>query len=215
MVEVNFLEQLETLREDLESVSERAISAEGRAFDNGKLINQLKQIDDGQQNALTKIEEKLITGKEAIEALRNLIGEQQAINQEQHNSIADLNRRLASVIDRMDGKGFLLQEPYERIVATVREQSEQLRGGEGQLSFSQIRNSIQQTQFLGKTIYGAIGIFGVSGVVAAGLALFGSDKVPPELKALQEKVADVRTDLDKLQSNWEADIRHRLERKKD
>ena len=101
-------------------------------------------------------------------------------------------------------------DPYERIIATVRQQAEQLAGGEGQLSFSQLRNSIQQTQFLGQVIKAMIGLFGVGGVTAAGFALFGKAGVSPEVQALQSKIADVRSDVDKLQSSWEADLQRRL-----
>lgn len=194
----------------LEDVAERAISADGRSSDNTRQINALKIAFDGHQIGLDKIEEKLATDKAAIEALRSALADHQAINQEQHNAIADLNRRLSVAVDRLDGKNQLQVEPYERVVATVREHSETLRGGEGQLSFSQLRNSIQQTQFLGQVIKAMIGLFGVGSVTAAGFALFGKNGISPEVQALQIRVTEIRSDIDRLQSRWEQDIRDRL-----
>jgi hypothetical protein len=198
------------LESQIEAVAERAISADSRSLDNSAEINKLKIVDDGQQASLAKIHEKLAADADAIVALKGLISEQQAVNNEQHNAITDLNRRLEAAVDRLNGKGLLQVDPYERIVATVRELSDQLRGGEGQLSFSQLRNSIQQTQFLGQTIKAMIGLFGVGGVTAAGFALFGGSKVAPEVQALQAKFADVRSDVDKLQENWNQDLQRRL-----
>lgn len=198
----------------LESALERLASLESRSGENALDITGLKKVDDGQQVAMTKFEARLAADKLLIEELRTSLSKQEAINNDQHNAITDLQRRLGVMVDRLDGKGLLQVDPYERIVATVREHSDVLRGGEGQLSFSQLRNSIQQTQFLGQTIKAMIGLFGVGGVAAAGFALFGKDGVSPELQAVQSKIADIRSDVDKLQSNWDQDLQRRLSERK-
>jgi hypothetical protein len=197
------------LEAQLEAVAERAISADSRSLDNARDIAGLKKIDSDVQTVLQQLDGRLQHDKSSIDTLRDQIIEQQRINTEQQNSIDELNRRLAAAVDRLNGKGLLQVDPYERIVATVRELSDQLRGGEGQLSFSQLRNSIQQTQFLGQVIKAMIGLFGVGGVTAAGFALFGGSAVPPEVQAIQQKVADIRADVDKLQDGWEADLQRR------
>jgi uncharacterized coiled-coil protein SlyX len=198
----------------LEAVAERAISADSRSLDNTRDISALQKYDAAQQTMIDKMESRIAADKVAIEHLQSQISEQQRINAEQENGIVDLQRRLAAAVDRLDGKGLLQVDPYERIVATVREHSDVLRGGEGQLSFSQLRNSIQQTQFLGQVIKAMIGLFGVGGVTAAGFALFGGSSVPPEVQAIQQKVADIRSDVDKLQTSWEADLQRRLAERK-
>lgn len=204
----------EDFESQLEAVADRAIAADNRSSENSHDIATLKKIDDGQQIALAKIEEKLAADKLLIDELRAAISKQEAVNNEQHNAITDLTRRLGVAVDRLDGKGLLQVDPYERIVATVREHSDVLRGGEGQLSFSQLRNSIQQTQFLGQVIKAMIGLFGVGGLTAAGFALFGQHGVSPELQAVQAKIADIRSDVDKLQLNWEQDLQRRLSEQK-
>ncbi len=201
---------MEGFEDQLEAVSERAISADSRSIDNAREIVSLKKVDDVTTASIAKLEEKLATDKIEIANLRTAITEQADINNQQHNSITDITRRLEAVTDRLNGKGLLQVDPYERIVATVRELTDVLRGGEGQLSFSQVRNSIQNTQFLGKVMYGAIGLFGVGAVSAAGLALFGADKVSPEVQAVQDKVAAVQKDVDGLKTSWNDDIQRRL-----
>jgi hypothetical protein len=198
------------IEDQLEAIAERAIAADTRSSDNAKQLNEFKKVNDGQQILIDKALDSLHKGKEHIEAL-------QEVNQAQARDITSLKdileahqRLIDTLTDRLNGKGLLQVDPYERIVATVREHADALRGGEGQLSFSQVRNSIQNTQFLGKVMYGAIGLFGIGGVMAAGLALFGVDKIPPEVQALQQKVTDLRGDIDKLQSEWNADIQRRL-----
>jgi hypothetical protein len=198
------------VQEQLEAIAERAISADTRSSDNAKQLSDLKKVNDGQQAQIDKTFEHLHKDKEQIATL-------QEINQGQSRDIAALKdaiemqqRSIDTLTDRLNGKGLLQVDPYERIVATVREHADALRGGEGQLSFSQVRNSIQNTQFLGKVMYGAIGLFGIGGVMAAGLALFGVDKIPPEVQALQQSMKDLRGDLDTLQGEWSADIQRRL-----
>jgi Sec-independent protein translocase protein TatA len=131
--------------------------------------------------------------------------------------LMDLNEKQQRLIDgltdRLNGKGLVQVDPYEKVVAQVRQLAEMMQGGEGQLSFAQLRNSIQNTQFLGKVMYGAIGLFGVGGVMAAGLALFGVEKVPPEVQSLQQSMTDVRKDVDTLQTQWNEDVQRRLSEK--
>jgi uncharacterized coiled-coil protein SlyX len=120
-------------------------------------------------------------------------------------------RLIDGLTDRLNGKGLVQVDPYEKLVSQVRSTSEMLQGGEGQLSFPQVRNSIQQTQFLGRVLYGAIGLFGVGAVSAAGLTLFGGEKIAPEVKALQEANVRLTADVTKLRDEFSADLRKRLE----
>jgi hypothetical protein len=120
-------------------------------------------------------------------------------------------RLIDGLTDRLNGKGLVQVDPYEKVVSQVRQILESLQGGEGQLSFPQVRNSIQQTQFLGRVLYGAIGLFGVGAVSAAGLTLFGGEKIAPEVKALQEANTRLSADVSKLRDEFSADLRKRLE----
>ena len=202
------------LQESLESVAERAISADGRSSDNSREIALLKKVDDGQQAQMEKVQEALGRDKAAIEAIE-LINQGQAKTIASMQDAIDLQQRLIEGLsDRLNGKGLVQVDPYEKVVAMVRQISEVMQGGEGQLSFAQVRNSIQNTQFLGKVMYGAIGLFGIGGVMAAGLALFGVDKVPPEVQALQQKVVDIQGDIGDLKRQFDADIQRRLGEKK-
>jgi hypothetical protein len=120
-------------------------------------------------------------------------------------------RLIDGLTDRLNGKGLVQVDPYEKVVSQVRQILESLQGGEGQLSFPQVRNSIQQTQFLGRVLYGAIGLFGVGAVSAAGLTLFGGEKIAPEVKSLQEANTRLSADVAKLRDEFTADVRKRLE----
>ena len=187
----------------------------------------------------TKIKETQRSDREAFEARLNVIEQRltafelkaesdrarieaiAATDAKQTRDIAELadmhekqQRLIESLTDRLNGKGLLQVDPYEKVVAQVRQLAEVMQGGDGQLSFAQLRNSIQNTQFLGKVMYGAIGLFGVGGVMAAGLALFGVEKVPPEVQALQDKVTDIRGDVDQLNRQWNEDIQRRLSESK-
>jgi outer membrane murein-binding lipoprotein Lpp len=168
----------------------------------------------GRSDALEKrcefVEVKLSVDKDKIAALEEQIRQLaqkvatlQDVNEAQHRTLEGLS-------DRLNGRGLVQVEPYEKIVTQVRSISDQMAGGEGQLSYAQVRGSIQNTQYLGRILYGAIGLFGFGGVMAAGLTLFGVDKVPPEVQALQSSVQRLDADFQSLRTRYEQDLRDRL-----
>jgi hypothetical protein len=179
---------------------------ESQATDRDSLLSQIRLLED----RLTSYDSKC----QNILGRIDVIQETDARQTRDIEALMDMNekqqRQIEALTDRLNGKGLLQVDPYEKVVAQVRQTSEIMQGGEGQLSFAQVRNSIQNTQFLGKVLYTAIGLFGIGGVAAAGLTLFGVEKVPPEVQALQQKVSDLRHDVDKLHDGWNADIQRRL-----
>jgi hypothetical protein len=176
-----------------------------------ELLRKQKEANDKYNLRVAQIEDALEKGKLTITKLEE-------INQLQSKQIAELvdldekqQRHIDALADRLNGRGLVQVDPYEKVVSQVRQILESLQGGEGQLSFPQVRNSIQQTQFLGRVLYGAIGLFGVGAVSAAGLTLFGGEKIAPEVKALQDKVQDATGEIKTLRDRFDADLARRLE----
>lgn len=192
---------------------ERLDSMDLRASDAAKELASARLSIETCQNSSSKAEERMLADRKAMEDLRSAISEQQAMGQSRQNTIDELVRKVGAATDRLDGKGFLQAESYERVVNTVREHTDLLRGGEGQLSYPQVRNSIERTQFLGAVIKAMIGVFGVGTLTTAGFALFGGKEIAPEVQALDAKVQEVRADLIRLESEWRADVRDRLRQK--
>lgn len=192
---------------------ERLDSMDLRASDAAKELASARLSIENCQNASAKVEERMLIDRKALETLRSEVSDHHAIGLARQNAIDDLERKVGACSDRLDGKGFLQVESYERIVNTVREHTDLLRGGEGQISFAQVRNSIQQTQFLGAVIKALIGVFGVGTLATAGVALFGGKEIAPEVLAIDAKVQELRADLVRLESEWRADVRDRLRQK--
>jgi hypothetical protein len=217
----------------LGEVERRIASDLGDGRANGNVWRQIKDLSDDSAKlrevlaeSIRKCKDNTDHNKQLIDAITGDIDRGKGRFAEVENSVQTNTKQIVelydfiekqqrvidSLTDRLNGKGLVQVDPYEKVVSQVRSTSEMLQGGEGQLSFPQVRNSIQNTQFIGKVFYSAIGLFGVGGVLAAGLTLFGVDKVPPEVQALQTKVTDMQKQLDGIQDDIKADLRQRLER---
>lgn len=216
----------------VESLELRVSSDLGDGRGNGNVWRSIKDLNDEiakgkvsfadflrkQVESNTAFDARLNDLTETIERGKTTVTKLEEINQIQAKQITELHDLLEkkqwhidSLTDRLNGKGLLQVDPYEKVVSQVRQIIETLQGGEGQLSFPQVRNSIQQTQFLGRVLYGAIGLFGVGAVSAAGLTLFGGEKVAPEVKTLQEASKRVAGDVKELRERFDRDIERRLE----
>ena len=186
--------------------------------ENIKLKDTLAEVLRKQKESNDKYDLRIKQIEDAIERGKAAFIQSEETNQLQAKQIAELieldekqQRHIDALADRLNGRGLVQIEPYEKVVSQVRQILESLQGGEGQLSFPQVRNSIQQTQFLGRVLYGAIGLFGVGAVSAAGLTLFGGEKIAPEVKALQDKVQDATGEIKTLRDRFDADMARRLE----
>jgi hypothetical protein len=186
--------------------------------ENIKLKDTLAEVLRKQKESNDKYDLRIKQIEDAIERGKAAFIQSEETNQLQAKQIAELieldekqQRHIDALADRLNGRGLVQIEPYEKVVSQVRQILESLQGGEGQLSFPQVRNSIQQTQFLGRVLYGAIGLFGVGAVSAAGLTLFGGEKIAPEVKALQDKVQDATGEIKTLRDRFDADLARRLE----
>jgi hypothetical protein len=169
------------------------------------------------ERRLNVLEQRLTAYEAKAEADRARIDAVATTDAKQTRDISELyelnekqQRMIESLSDRLNGKGLVQVDPYEKIVAQVRQLADSMQGGEGQLSFAQVRNSIQQTQFLGQVLYGAIGLFGVGGVLAAGVALFGGESVPPEVQAIQTELNNVVDDVQRLEGRWDSFVQDSL-----
>ena len=187
--------------------------------ENTKLKETLVELLRKQKDANDAVNLRLVQFDEMSEKCKIAIKQSEETNQLQAKQIQELidldekqQRHIDALADRLNGKGLVQVDPYEKVVSQVRQILESMQGGEGQLSFAQVRNSIQQTQFLGKVLYGAIGLFGVGAVSAAGLTLFGGEKIAPEVKSLQEASTEVKADVKELRGRMDRDLINRANR---
>jgi uncharacterized coiled-coil protein SlyX len=197
--------------EALEVLAERLISLEGRNAELSKDVTGLKRAFDGHQGSVDRFEALFANDLARFERLET--------HQQNHSrSMAELvevveqQRRMIDLLaGRLDGKNIIQGEQYEKVVSQVHRIAESLQGGEGQLSYPQVRNSIQDTQFLGKVIKGVITIFGLGVFGTLGSIVFGVDKVDPALTALGEKIQVVEKNVDRLDAAVNADIQRQLD----
>jgi hypothetical protein len=198
-------------QKDLEAVSERAISADSRSSDNTVEIGKLKQVCDGQQSAIGRHSELLTADKATLDDIRGQLDAQKGINAEQHRSIEDLKRQVEIATARLNGDagtGLEKQASLERMRASVTDVVDLISGGNGELSFRDIRTTIAQTKFTGQLAKGAIGLFGASTVLGGLWAIvspsLNGDALPPQVQLIQQQVKEQGDKLKDLGAKFEA-----------
>lgn len=212
--------KLVELENQLESIAERAINAEGRSSDNAKEIVAIKKLFDSHDTRLDKSDQMFANDKTKIEELQTEVAELRRVNLEQHNRLEAHDRRMVQLEERMAGKTLAGLEPisYERNVTTVLEVKRRLDGGgEGTPSFEAMRESFNQLRFSGRVINWVLGVGGIGVFVFVGRSFLGiGDSVPPEVVSIRDNVKQNRERIEKLEdavnSRDRSEFTRRLER---
>jgi hypothetical protein len=202
---------METNEEQLEALVSRCINLDGRAGELSKDVTLLKKLIDGHQSAIERFDGLFSNDNLRIERLE---AHQQSLSRSMSELTELLEQQARSIellADRLNGKNIIQGEQYEKVVSQVQRIAESLHGGEGQLSYPQVRNSIQDTHFLGEVIKGFIGVFGIGVVGTIGSIIFGTDKLDPAFIAIEQKIEVVAKDVARLDNAWTADIQRRLD----
>jgi hypothetical protein len=165
-----------------------------------------------------KTEERLLTGKDAIEKLQERSDSLFRSDAEVVSLTEKLSRAIAEMENRFAGKtltGMAEQPSYEAIVSILLALRTRLSGGEGQLSYEAVRRSIEDSRFLGAVVKGLIGLFGVGALLAAGNSLIGGEDLSPAVVRVQEQIKELTNDFSSFRAKMESEDRERVRRLED